>query len=95
MTVIHQVILNEVKNLTIPAHEILLHRVSESDKYLGLDLCRHLCISQFSPRQTLLHVIPVLVNSFDDGFSPGHSERSEESHNLSSRDPSPATAGSG
>ena len=37
----------------------------------------------------------VFVNEFDDGFSPGHSERSEESHNLSSRDPSPATAGSG
>ena len=38
---------------------------------------------------------PVLVNEYDDGFSLGHSERSEESHNLSSRDPSPATAGSG
>jgi hypothetical protein len=37
----------------------------------------------------------VLVNEFDDGFSPGHSERSEESHNLSSRDPSPAMVGSG
>ena len=37
----------------------------------------------------------VLVNLSDDGFSPGHSERSEESHNLSSRDPSPAREGSG
>ena len=40
-------------------------------------------------------VIPVFVNEYDDGYSPGHSERSEESHNPSSRDPSPATAGSG
>jgi hypothetical protein len=44
------------------------------------------------PNSSCAHI--ALVNEYDDGFSPGHSERSEESHNLSSRDPSPATAGS-